>query len=105
MQVSSVDFRRIWMDRSTRDPTREGISLWRPVPPPGYFAVGVLLSPCALSGLTSPAVSRMDCSEVSSGTTMGYAPGCCVRMGRYACLLCAEALPPHHGSELYCLGS
>ena len=41
MQVSSVDFQRMWQDKGTSQPTREGLSLWRPCPPAGYFSLGV----------------------------------------------------------------
>jgi hypothetical protein len=36
----AVDFRRIWSDRDSRGATREGISIWRPNPPPGYCSLG-----------------------------------------------------------------
>lgn len=42
LQVSSVDFRRIWLDKDSKEPSREGIGIWRPVPPPGYYALGKL---------------------------------------------------------------
>lgn len=48
-----MDFRRIWLDKSTKEPTREGISLWRPVPPPGYFAVGGLPANAAMLSANS----------------------------------------------------
>jgi hypothetical protein len=40
LKVSSVDFRRIWLDKDVKSPSREGIGIWRPVPPPGYYALG-----------------------------------------------------------------
>ena len=36
----AVDFQRIWSDRDARGATREGISIWRPNPPPGYCSLG-----------------------------------------------------------------
>ena len=36
----AVDFQRIWSDRDSRGATREGISIWRPNPPPGYCSLG-----------------------------------------------------------------
>ena len=43
MQMASVDFRRLWLDKDAKNPSREGIGIWRPVPPPGYCIVG---EPC-----------------------------------------------------------
>ena len=42
LQAQAVDFRRIWWDKGARSPCREGMSLWRPNPPPGYVALGEL---------------------------------------------------------------
>jgi hypothetical protein len=52
-QVSSVDFRRIWLDKDSKDPSREGIGIWRPVPPSGYYALGGW--PTARPKVTTPA--------------------------------------------------
>lgn len=35
-----MDFRRIWLDKDAKSPSREGIGIWRPVPPTGYYALG-----------------------------------------------------------------
>lgn len=40
-----MDFRRIWLDKDTKDPSREGIGIWRPVPPSGYYALGRAVFP------------------------------------------------------------
>jgi len=45
----AVDFQRIWSDRDARGATREGISIWRPNPPPGYCSLGVRTVQCAVS--------------------------------------------------------
>ena len=46
----AVDFQRIWSDRDARGATREGISIWRPNPPPGYCSLGegTLRESCSL---------------------------------------------------------
>lgn len=65
-QVSSVDFRRIWLDKDTKEPSREGIGIWRAVPPPGYFALGA-----AVSVLTCIALRVL----LSGGNFSSYASG------------------------------
>lgn len=39
-QSSAVDFRRVWWDKDRRFPSRTGVSIWRPLPPPGYVSLG-----------------------------------------------------------------
>lgn len=54
VQVSSVDFRRIWLDKDVKSPSREGIGIWRPAPPPGYYALGgatANMQPCLLQSI------------------------------------------------------
>ena len=40
LQSEAVDFRRLWTDRGIRAGPPGGLSLWRPVPPVGYAALG-----------------------------------------------------------------
>ena len=44
-RAQAVNFKRVWWDRGTRSPTRTGLSIWRPVPPAGYVALGVQSGP------------------------------------------------------------
>lgn len=39
-RAEAVDFKRVWWDRGARSPTSAGLSIWRPVPPAGYAALG-----------------------------------------------------------------
>ena len=43
-KAEAADFRRIWSDKGTRSPSKEGMSFWRPVPPAGYASLGT--RPC-----------------------------------------------------------
>ena len=65
LQVSSVDFRRIWLDKDSKDPSREGIGIWRPVPPPGYYSLGRLFCMLQCMGISA---------EVSSHTSSASLP-------------------------------
>lgn len=47
LQSEAVDFRRLWTDRGVRGGPPGGLSLWRPVAPAGYAALGA----GALAGL------------------------------------------------------
>jgi hypothetical protein len=50
-QVSStVEFARIWWDKHSKHPSMTQVSLWRPVPPPGY----VILGDCMVTGMYCP---------------------------------------------------
>lgn len=42
LQTRAVDFSRVWCDSGMRGASREGMSLWRPNPPPGYVALSAL---------------------------------------------------------------
>lgn len=42
LRSSTADFRRLWWDKHARNPSRLGVSLWRPQPPPGYVALGAV---------------------------------------------------------------
>lgn len=51
LQVSStVEFQRIWWDKHSKHPSMTQVSLWRPVPPPGYVALG----DCMVTGMYCP---------------------------------------------------
>lgn len=51
LQVSStVEFTRIWWDKHSKHPSMTQVSLWRPVPPPGY----VILGDCMVTGMYCP---------------------------------------------------
>ena len=39
-QSTAVDFRRVWWDKDRRSPSQTGMSIWRPLPPPGYVSLG-----------------------------------------------------------------
>lgn len=39
-QNKAVDFSRIWWDKMSKKATRRGLSIWRPVAPPGYVPLG-----------------------------------------------------------------
>ena len=39
-QSTAVDFRRVWWDKDRRAPSKTGMSIWRPLPPPGYVILG-----------------------------------------------------------------
>jgi len=45
LQSEAVDFRRLWTDRGVRGAPPGGLSLWRPVPPAGYAALGAAVAP------------------------------------------------------------
>jgi hypothetical protein len=40
LQSTAVDFQRLWWDKDARSPSKTGLSLWRPRPPPGYISLG-----------------------------------------------------------------
>ena len=40
LQSEAVDFRRLWTDRGVRGGPPGGLSLWRPISPTGYAALG-----------------------------------------------------------------
>lgn len=40
MQSTAVDFQRLWWDKDSRQPSKNGLSLWRPRPAPGYISLG-----------------------------------------------------------------
>eukprot|EP00884_Botryococcus_braunii_P010315 jgi/Botrbrau1/19285/Bobra.0073s0028.1 len=50
LRSSTADFRRVWWDKHARNPSRLGVSIWRPIPPPGYVALG----DCVDSGYDPP---------------------------------------------------
>ena len=39
-QSTAVDFRQVWWDKDRRAPSKTGMSIWRPLPPPGYVILG-----------------------------------------------------------------
>lgn len=45
----SIDFRRVWTDAGALS-KNQGVSVWRPVPPPGY----VIMGDCFMQGLDPP---------------------------------------------------
>jgi hypothetical protein len=50
-QVSStVEFKRIWWDKHSKHPSMTQVSLWQPVPPPGYVCLG----DCMVTGMYCP---------------------------------------------------
>lgn len=51
LQVSStVEFTRLWWDKHSKHPSMTQVSLWRPVPPPGYVSLG----DCMVTGMYCP---------------------------------------------------
>ena len=40
---------------------KAGIAVWRPVPPPGYVALGDIATPCTTSSLSAPSVNLLHC--------------------------------------------
>jgi hypothetical protein len=51
LQISStVEFQRIWWDKHSKHPSMTQVSLWRPVPPPGYVSLG----DCMVTGMYCP---------------------------------------------------
>jgi hypothetical protein len=51
LQISStVEFQRIWWDKHSQHPSMTQVSLWRPVPPPGYVSLG----DCMVTGMYCP---------------------------------------------------
>jgi len=45
LQSRAVEFRRVWWDRDVKSSTRLGMSIWRPLAPPGYVALGFIFLP------------------------------------------------------------
>ncbi|KAK9819963.1 hypothetical protein WJX72_004515 [[Myrmecia] bisecta] len=45
LRSTTCDFRRMWWDKGMRNASGKGASIWRPVPPPGYVALGDCLEP------------------------------------------------------------
>ena len=45
-----MDFRRLWSWDGEGAPGFEGVSIWRPLPPPGYAALG----DCLMKGYDPP---------------------------------------------------
>jgi len=55
-QISStVEFSRIWWDKHSKHPSMTQVSLWRPVPPPGYVTLG----DCMVTGMYCPPNSAL----------------------------------------------
>lgn len=48
--TSTVEFTRIWWDKHAKHPSLSQVSFWRPVPPPGYVALG----DCMVTGMYCP---------------------------------------------------
>lgn len=50
-----VEFERVWWDKYAKHPSDQGVSFWRPKAPPGYVALGDVVSaghyapPCEVS--------------------------------------------------------
>jgi hypothetical protein len=53
-----VEFERVWWDKYAKHPSDQGVSFWRPKAPPGYVALGDVVSagryapPCEVRGDT-----------------------------------------------------
>ena len=80
----AVDFQRIWSDRDARGATREGISIWRPNPPPSYCSLGE--RPCRPALCTcckNSAVARMHLFEPQNRSYSMWttAAGDCITRG------------------------
>lgn len=45
-----MEFSRIWWDKQSKHPSMTQVSLWRPVPPPGYVTLG----DCMVTGMYCP---------------------------------------------------
>ena len=39
-KAEAADFRRLWSDQGARNPSAQGMTFWRPVPPSGYASLG-----------------------------------------------------------------
>jgi hypothetical protein len=48
--TTTVEFSRIWWDKHAKHPSLSQVSFWRPVPPPGYVALG----DCMVTGMYCP---------------------------------------------------
>lgn len=40
MLCRAVEFQRVWSDRNVKASTRLGMSIWKPLAPPGYVSLG-----------------------------------------------------------------
>jgi vacuolar protein sorting-associated protein 13A/C len=48
--TETVEFLRIWWDKRSKHPSLTKVGFWRPVPPPGYVALG----DCMVTGMYAP---------------------------------------------------
>jgi vacuolar protein sorting-associated protein 13A/C len=88
LQVSStVEFTRIWWDKHSKHPSMTQVSLWHPVPPPGY----VILGDCMITGMYCPPSNALvlrdtDPSELVDGRPPLLArPLSCVSVRALSC--------------------
>ena len=81
-RAQAVDFRRVWWDRGARNATRTGLSIWRPVPPVGYVALGASMALLQVLDLRHRALGGTTCMQ----------PGCTATSHAIIFLLpCAES--------------
>ncbi len=91
LQAAAVDFRRVWWDKGARQASRAGMSLWRPVPPTGYVALG--------GGRLRHTAALSTCRIFDKGVSRAAA------LGVLFCLQETPDIALCHGLGLRCQGS